>query len=108
MNPAAILLYAAHCAAEAGKCRSAPSRLAGSPQKFARANFRGPPRPGVTLALAAPGPPVQLRWTTLRVQGPTRRDAALANDGDGSPPVARGASPPPLHEVPRPLDCATA
>ena len=44
--------------------------------------------PGVTLALAAPGPPVQLRWTTLRVQGPTLRDAALANDGDGSPPVA--------------------
>src|SRR5438034_2772254 len=50
--------------------------------------------PGVTLALAAPGPPVQLRWTTLRVQGPTLRDAALANDGDGSPPVARGPSPP--------------
>src|SRR2546426_748370 len=44
--------------------------------------------PSVTLALAAPGPPVQLRWTTLRVQGPTLRDAALANDGDGSPPVA--------------------
>src|SRR5436189_6184275 len=44
--------------------------------------------PGVTLALAAPGPPVQLRWTTLRVQGPTLRDAALANGGDGSPPVA--------------------
>ena len=41
--------------------------------------------PSVTLALAAPGPPVQLRWTTLRVQGPTLRDAALANDGDGSP-----------------------
>src|SRR5947209_15115345 len=51
--------------------------------------------PGVTLALAAPGPPVQLRWTTLRVQGPTLRDAALANDGDGSPPVARDPSPPP-------------
>src|SRR5206468_5008451 len=61
--------------------------------------------PGVTLALAAPGPPVQLRWTTLRVQGPTLRDAALANGGDGSPPVAlpllhpphpdeRDASPP--------------
>src|SRR5881396_2367363 len=44
--------------------------------------------PGVTLALAAPGPPVQLRWTTLRVQGPTLRDAALANGGNGSPPVA--------------------
>src|SRR5438046_5466836 len=42
--------------------------------------------PSVTLALAAPGPPVQLRWTTLRVQGPTLRDAALANDGNGSPP----------------------
>ena len=41
--------------------------------------------PSVTLARAAPGPPVQLRWTTLRVQGPTLRDAALANDGDGSP-----------------------
>src|SRR5213592_729763 len=52
--------------------------------------------PGVTLALAAPGPPVQLRWTTLRVQGPTLRDAALANDGDGSPPVARGTSPAPV------------
>src|SRR5438132_8934204 len=51
--------------------------------------------PSVTLARAAPGPPVQLRWTTLRVQGPTLRDAALPNDGDGSPPVARGASPPP-------------
>src|SRR3989441_6602527 len=44
--------------------------------------------PSVTLALAAPGPPVQLRWTALRVQGPTLRDAALANDGHGSPPVA--------------------
>src|SRR5205807_2958701 len=50
--------------------------------------------PGVTLALAAPGPPVQLRWTTLRVQGPTLRDAALANGGDGSPP-GRSAAPPP-------------
>src|SRR5438552_18621200 len=58
--------------------------------------FPGTPRPSVTLALAAPGPPVQLRWTTLRVQGPTLRDAALANGGDGSPPVARGPSPPPL------------
>ncbi len=46
------------------------------------------PLPSVTLAPAAPGPPVQLRWTTLRVQGPTLRDVALANDGDGSPPVA--------------------
>src|SRR2546428_10900257 len=44
--------------------------------------------PSVTLAHAAPGPPVQLRCTTLRVQGPTLRDAALANGGDGSPPVA--------------------
>src|SRR5437773_4939302 len=44
--------------------------------------------PSVTLARAAPGPPVQLRWTTLRVQGPTLRDAALANGGNGSPPVA--------------------
>src|SRR5947208_1271893 len=51
--------------------------------------------PGVTLALAAPGPPVQLRWTTLRVQGPTLRDAALANDGDGSPPVAPRLLPQP-------------
>src|SRR2546427_13278036 len=61
--------------------------------------------PSVTLTHAAPGPPVQLRWTTLRVQGPTLRDAALANGGDGSPPVAprllhplhpaeRDASPP--------------
>src|SRR5947209_19799180 len=53
-----------------------------------RSKFPGTPRPGVTLALAAPGPPVQLRWTTLRVQGPTLRDAALANGGHGSPPVA--------------------
>src|SRR5256884_3282410 len=53
--------------------------------------------PGVTLALAAPGPPVQLRWTTLRVQGPTLRDAALANDGDGSPPVAPRPSTYPIH-----------
>src|SRR3989454_9463645 len=51
--------------------------------------------PGVTLALAAPGPPVQLRWTTLRVQGPTLRDAALANDGDGSPPGRSAALTPP-------------
>src|SRR5437867_6992951 len=57
--------------------------------------------PGVTLALAAPGPPVQLRWTTLRVQGPTLRDAALANGGHGSPPVRRGPSPPPTHELQR-------
>src|SRR5437870_6331497 len=52
--------------------------------------------PGVTLALAAPGPPVQLRWTTLRVQGPTLRDAALANGGNGSPPVAPRLLPPAL------------
>src|SRR5438552_14078267 len=51
--------------------------------------------PGVTLALAAPGPPVQLRWTTLRVQGPTLRDAALANGGHGSPPVAPRLLPQP-------------
>src|SRR5437773_5290893 len=49
--------------------------------------------PSVTLARAAPGPPVQLRWTTLRVQGPTLRDAALANGGNGSPPVAPAACP---------------
>src|SRR5947199_1230189 len=53
-----------------------------------QSKFPGTPRPSVTLALAAPGPPVQLRWTTLRVQGPTLRDAALANGGNGSPPVA--------------------
>src|SRR5881397_1155481 len=35
-----------------------------------QSKFPGTPRPSVTLALAAPGPPVQLRWTTLRVQGP--------------------------------------
>src|SRR3989454_4597891 len=66
-----------------------------------RSKFPGTPRPSVTLALAAPGPPVQLRWTTLRVQGPTLRDAALANDGHGSPPVARGLSPPPPSELRR-------
>src|SRR5439155_24907326 len=27
--------------------------------------------PSLTLALAAPGPPVQLRWPSPRVQGPT-------------------------------------
>ena len=57
--------------------------------------------PGVTLALAAPGPPVQLRWTTLRVQGPTLRDAALANGGDGSPPLAPRLLPQPFL-----LECA--
>src|SRR5437667_8638262 len=60
-----------------------------------RSKFPGTPKPSVTLARAAPGPPVQLRWTTLRVQGPTLRDAALANGGDGSPPVARGTRPAP-------------
>src|SRR5947199_5061944 len=55
------------------------------------------PLPSVTLARAAPGPPVQLRWTTLRVQGPTLRDAALANGGNGSPPVAPAARPRPPH-----------
>src|SRR5437867_12431708 len=60
-----------------------------------QSKFPGTPRPSVTLALAAPGPPVQLRWTTLRVQGPTLRDAALANGGDGSPPRARGTPPAP-------------
>src|SRR5438094_10511968 len=60
-----------------------------------RSKFPGTPRPSVTLARAAPGPPVQLRWTTLRVQGPTLRDAALANGGNGSPPVA----PPLLHPL---------
>src|SRR5205807_1653914 len=39
-----------------------------------QSKFPGTPRPSVTLALAAPGPPVQLRWATLRVQGPTLRD----------------------------------
>jgi len=51
--------------------------------------------PSVTLALAAPGPPVQLRWSALRVQGPTLRDAALANGGHGSPPVAPRLLPQP-------------
>ena len=64
--------------------------------------------PSVTLALAAPGPPVQLRWTTLRVQGPTLRDAALANDGNGSPPVARDPSTPPPSELQRLRDSLTA
>src|SRR5437867_13396162 len=62
-----------------------------------QSEFLGAPSPGVTLALAAPGPPVQLRWTTLRVQGPTLRDAALANGGYGSPPVAPAARPRPPH-----------
>ena len=60
-----------------------------------QSKFPGTPRPSVTLALAAPGPPVQLRWTTLRVQGPTLRDAALANGGHGSPPVAPRLLPQP-------------
>src|SRR2546426_10406103 len=62
--------------------------------------------PSVTLALAAPGPPVQLRWTALRVQGPTLRDAVLANGGHGSPPVARGPSPLPPGGLRRPGDRA--
>src|SRR5437899_12234987 len=37
--------------------------------------------PSVTLALAAPDPPVQLRWTTLRVQGPTLRDGCGLSQG---------------------------
>src|SRR5436309_10171921 len=32
-----------------------------------QSKFPGTPRPSVTLALAAPGPPVQLCWTTLSV-----------------------------------------
>src|SRR5438132_8718758 len=70
-------------------CRAA--RAGGGPLRSESARL-----PSVTLALAAPGPPVQLRWTTLRVQGPTLRDAALANGGDGSPPVAPRLLPP-LH-----------
>src|SRR5207249_10995017 len=50
-----------------------------------QSKFPGTPRPSVTLALAAPGPPVQLRWTTLRVQDPALRDAGLANRGRRSP-----------------------
>src|SRR5256886_11674860 len=41
------------------------------------------------------GPPCTTRWTTLRVQGPTLRDAALANGGHGSPPVAPRLLPQP-------------
>src|SRR5439155_3017053 len=70
-----------------------------------QSKFPGTPRPSVTLALAAPGPPVQLRWTTLRVQGPTLRDAALANGGDGSPPVARGLLPQPPSTARFPQRC---
>src|SRR5216117_3556695 len=61
--------------------------------------------PSVTLALAAPGLPVQLRWTTLRVQGPTLRDAALANGGNGSPPVTPRLLHQPLPRVP-PIETA--
>ena len=46
-----------------------------------QSKFPGTPRPGVTLALAAPDPPVQLRWTTLRVQGPTLRDGCGLSQG---------------------------
>src|SRR5881296_2690571 len=46
------------------------------------------------------GPPCTTPPTALRVQGPTLRDAALANGGDGSPPVA----PQFLHQ-PQPPDC---
>src|SRR2546425_12754220 len=67
-----------------------------------QSKFPGTPRPSVTLALAAPGPPVQLRWTTLRVQGPTLRDAALANGGNGSPPVAPLLLHPPPSESGQP------
>src|SRR2546422_11134702 len=78
-----------------GSLRSESARLL-TPE-IRRSKFPGAPSPSVTLAHAAPGPPVQLRRTTLRVQGPTLRDAALANGGDGAPPVA----PRPLHP-PRP------
>src|SRR2546425_12932838 len=73
-----------------GPLRSESARLL-TPE-IRQSKFPGAPSPGVTLALAAPGHPVQLRQlpTALRVQGPTLRDAALTNDGDGSPPVARG------------------
>ena len=64
--------------------------------------------PSVVLALAAPGHPVHCamhpEWSagtfgTLRVQGPTLRDAALAHGGDGSPPVAPRLIPPALRQV---------
>src|SRR5438552_14822790 len=56
--------------------RNSPEQISGDPEAERNARAR------------CSGPPVQLRWTTLRVQGPTLRDAALANDGHGSPPVA--------------------
>src|SRR3989442_10945293 len=79
MNPAAILLYAAHCAA--GRGSAAPLRVGSPAERNARARCSGPP--------------CTTRWTTLRVQGPTLRDAALANGGHGSPPVAPQLLPQP-------------
>src|SRR2546425_12685151 len=76
-----------------GPLRSESARLL-TPE-IRQSKFPGAPSPSVTLALAAPGPPVQLRWTTLRVQGPTLRDAALANGGHGSPPLSPRLLPPP-------------
>src|SRR2546422_11005163 len=79
-----------------GSLRSESARLL-TPE-IRRSKFPGAPSPSVTLALAAPGPPVQLRCTTLRVQGPTLRDAALANGGHRPPPVAPPPSPSPPPE----------
>src|SRR5438876_5554403 len=54
-----------------------------------QSKFPGTPRPSVTLALAAPG--TLKRSAHYASHGAPLRDAALANDGNGSPPVARGS-----------------
>src|SRR5438552_10158736 len=68
--------------------RNSPEQISGDPEAQRNARAR------------CSGPPVQLRWTTLRVQGPTLRDAALANGGNGSPPVAPRLLHQPLPRVP--------
>src|SRR5437899_12352745 len=60
-----------------------------------QSKFPGTPRPSVTLALAAPGPPVQLRWTTLRSEERRVGKEGLASGGDDSSPEDRGTSPAP-------------
>src|SRR5438876_6660530 len=91
-----------------GGWRAAPLRV-GSPAhpRNSPEQISGDPEAERNACARCSGPPCTTRQlqTTPRVQGPTLRDAALANDTDGSPPVARGPSPPPLADY---TDRATA